>query len=825
MSRSILAPLAGQTWSAARELGVWPSWVGSAVAALAVAIAYFLAARLSLLLLAEPDGVAIFWPAAGVASGILIGVGPAARWPVVIGVAASTLVANLLGDRNLWSSIFFAVANAVEAVVVAGLIERFHGSPFQLNQLQRVVGLFVAAAVGTLLSGSVGTVGFALFHSSTASIPTIWLHWVASDALGIITVAPLAIGIASLTRNPPPRRELTEGALALTVAAVLCATLVFLPNQPWTFELAIAALSPLVVWIAARLRPAFTAIATFMFAITIVWTTIFSIGIFGDARLPLDERVLSAQATILATSFGAMVLAALFSERRLHESAIVERELRLQEALRAGGVMTFDWNIAAGEVRHSQNAEQILGIPSGQPQDSAVWLEQIHPDDRPRVLECLSRARPDAALHAVTFRYLRPDSAGEVWLEQVAVSQFNSAGKPARVHGLTTDVTARKRFEQEISKAQKSAELANRAKSSFLAAASHDLRQPLQTLRFLQGSLEQQLPHSEARKLVAGMGRSLETMSSILSSLLDVNQLETGNLRPSIGEFALNDIFDSIAADFARPVEESGLRWRLVRSGVMVRSDKRMLEEILRNLLSNAIRYTDGGTIVLGCRRRDDKARIEVWDSGVGMTEDQLPHIFEEYYQGAAGEQRGGFGLGLAIVKRLAGLLDHRIDVRSVPGKGTQISVEVPLVQTRKGEPQQRRSSVDDVALLARSVLILEDETSVRTAVVRFLKAKGIGTVVTASVDDALALINQQGIRPDLLLSDYNLRGSVDGVEGIKALRAALGWNVPAIVMTGDVRSKTVEAIAESNILVLIKPFLVDDLLHLMTRPRQAREA
>ena len=811
--------------SAVREFGVRQSWVAAAIAAPVVAIGYFLAARLSLYLLAQPDGVAVFWPAAGVASGILIGAGAGARWSVVIGVAAATVVANLLGDRNLSSSIFFAAANALEAVAVAGLIGRFYGSPFELDQLQRVLGLFLAAIAGTMLSGFVGTIGFVLFHKSIASIPTIWAHWVASDALGIVTVAPPAIGLASLIRRPPPRREIMEGALALAVVALLCASMAFLPNQPWTFELAIALLSPLVVWIAARLGPGVTAIATFMYAITIVWTTIFSIGIFGDPRLPLDERILSAQATILATSFGALVLAALFSERRLHEGAIVERELRLQDALRAGGVMTFDWDIAAGRVRYSQNVEQILGIRSGQPLESSTWLEQIHPDDRPQLAEFLARAGPGAASHAVTFRYLRPDGNGEVWLEQVAVTQFDPAGKPARVHGLTTDVTVRKRSEQEISKARKSAELADRAKSSFLAAASHDLRQPLQTLRFLQGSLERQALHGEGRQLVAGMGRSLETMSSMLSSLLDVNQLESGSLRPSISEFALNDMFDSITVDFDRPIEESGLSWRLVRSAVSVRSDRRMLEQMLRNLLSNAIRYTDGGRIVLGCRRAGANVRIEVWDNGVGISQDQLPHIFEEYYQGAEGLQRGGFGLGLAIVRRLASLLDHRIDVRSEPGKGTRFSIEVPRGQTRISAPGGAVNPAGDADLAIGKVLIIEDETSVRTAVVRFLKAKGIGAVVAASVEEALALITQRDVRPDLLLSDYNLRGSVDGVEGIGALRAALGWNVPAIVMTGDTRSKTVEAIAANDILMLIKPFLVEELLHLMTRTDLRRQA
>jgi len=181
---------------------------------------------------------------------------------------------------------------------------------------------------------------------------------------------------------------------------------------------------------------------------------------------------------------------------------------------------------------------------------------------------------------------------------------------------------------------------ADRAKSSFLAAASHDLRQPLQTLRMLQGTLEWHHPHGEARKIVADMGHSLDTMSSMLSSLLDINQLESGKLSPSKSDFRIDDIFDSMAADFSLLVEEKGLQWRLVRSAVTVHSDKRMMEEILRNLLSNAIRYTDRGKILVGCRRSGDKVRIEVWDSGVGIAQDQLPYIFEEYFQGAIDEVR-----------------------------------------------------------------------------------------------------------------------------------------------------------------------------------------
>ena len=203
-----LGTAAKETVISTRQLLAGPVRV---IWAIGVALAYFVTARLSLALLEPADGVAVFWPAAGVASGILIALGPAAQWPVVVGVVAATIAANLLGDRNIGSSVFSAVANAGDAVIVAGLIHRFCGSPFNLNELRRVLALFAAAAVSTSLSGIMGTVGFVLFHGSAASPPVIWFHWFSSDAIGIIAVAPFAIGLASFARNLPPRREIAEG--------------------------------------------------------------------------------------------------------------------------------------------------------------------------------------------------------------------------------------------------------------------------------------------------------------------------------------------------------------------------------------------------------------------------------------------------------------------------------------------------------------------------------------------------------------------------------------------------------------------------------------
>ena len=202
-------------------------WAGLIALAAAVGISYFLAARLSLALLTKPEGVAVFWPAAGVAAGVLIALGPRARWPVVVGTMAATILANLFGDRNLWSAVLFAACNAGEAVLTAWIIERVYGAGFRLGRLRHVLGLFAAAMVGTALSAVGGTAGIRLFHNADAPLFATWQQWFASDALGIITVAPLLIEFAALPRDRPPRSEIIEGVLAVSSLALVCALAVF----------------------------------------------------------------------------------------------------------------------------------------------------------------------------------------------------------------------------------------------------------------------------------------------------------------------------------------------------------------------------------------------------------------------------------------------------------------------------------------------------------------------------------------------------------------------------------------------------------------------
>jgi PAS domain S-box-containing protein len=434
-------------WQLSAFPGAPRRWVISIGLAVAVGVAYFLSARLSLVLLTKPDGVAVFWPAAGVAAGVLIALGPAARLPVVAGAMTATILANLSGDRTVWSAVVFAACNAGEAVLVAGLIEYYFGSTFSLGRLRHVLGLLAAAIVGTAVSGIGGTAGYVFFHNSMTPVLTIWRHWFTSDALGIVTVAPLLIGLVSAARDPPPRSEVIEGAVALVALTFLSGVIIFLPREAWATVVPIAALFPLLLWLAARCRPVFAAAAAFIVAVTIVWTTTFSIGIFGDAHFPIAERILSAQAGILAVSLCALVLAALFAERRQHEAVLMESEARLQEALTAGAVTAFDWDVRTGSSRRSANAAQILGFDAQQAFTTTQFLERVHPDDRARFKAHVRGVRPESPSYAVTFRFIRPDGR-EVWLEETSNAEFDTARRLARVKGLTLDITERKHAEE-----------------------------------------------------------------------------------------------------------------------------------------------------------------------------------------------------------------------------------------------------------------------------------------------------------------------------------------------------------------------------------------
>jgi signal transduction histidine kinase len=291
-------------------------WVRGIGLASAIGLAYFVAADFSVRLIVEPEGVAVFWPAAGISSGILIAFGRSAPWPVLGGVVAATLSTHLIISDPLWAGIALGVCNAAEALVTAGLIQHYYGASFGLVRVRYVISLVAVAIAGTAVSGIGGAVVYRLLQGPSASMLNTWQHWFASDAVGIIAVAPLVIGLTAIVRRPPALSEVVEGMLALAALAVTAAFIISMRREVWETLFPITWLFPILLWLAARCEPSFSAVGAFLVSMTIVWTTILGKGHFGDPSRPITDRVLGAQAGILVVAFSAYVLAALFAERR-----------------------------------------------------------------------------------------------------------------------------------------------------------------------------------------------------------------------------------------------------------------------------------------------------------------------------------------------------------------------------------------------------------------------------------------------------------------------------------------------------------------------------
>jgi PAS domain S-box-containing protein len=612
-------------------------WMSSAWLAVVVGSVYILAAKLSLALL-TPDGVAVFWPAAGIAAGALIALGPRARWAVVVGTMVATIVANLLGDRNLPSAIVFALCNAGEAVLAAGLIQRYFGSPFSLDRLRHVLGLLAAAIVATAVSGIGGTLGFAWFHGGTSLLAT-WQDWFASDALGIVTIAPLVIGLASAAREPPARRETIEGLVALALLIVLSVVVIALPPETWTTVVPIALLFPVLLWLAARCQPVFAAAAAFIVTLAIVWTTTIGIGHFGDPGLPMADRVLAARFGILADALCAYVLAALFAERRQHTAALADSETRLQEALTAGAVTTFVWDAGTGSSQRSANAAQMLGFDPQQTLTSGDFLARIDPNDRERFKAAVRGVKPERPAYSVTFRFRHPDGR-DVWLEETARAEFDAVGRLVRMKGLTLDVTARKRSEDEQS--QLVAALDHRVKTLLarVAALAKDTRRG-------GGSLD-------------AYGQALDRR---VQSMADAHALLSQNRWHGV------DLAELVRRQLAPYATDASTTIAGPNVTLTVAATQ-ALAMVLHELVTNAARYGALST---------PHGRVEVsWDHGHGDDAANLSIEWREIGGPAvAGSPDGKYGVGI-IRDLIPHELGGAVDLAFAPG-GVCCKIEISL--------------------------------------------------------------------------------------------------------------------------------------------------
>jgi two-component system CheB/CheR fusion protein len=385
------------------------------------------------------------------------------------------------------------------------------------------------------------------------------------------------------------------------------------------------------------------------------------------------------------------------------------------------------------------------------------------------------------------------------------------------------DITDQKLAAEALLSARVTADRANLGKSRFLASASHDLRQPLQTIRLLRGLLEQKISDTEALELLNRLDDAVTAMADILNTLLDINEIESGVVRPNVVNFPVAGLLERLGAEFAFHAKADRLEWRVVRSSLSVRSDPRLLEQMIRNLLSNALKYTAKnhersapGRVLMGCRRQSGKLLLQVWDTGPGIPDAQLGAIFEEFYQvdNPARERRNGLGLGLSIVRRLADLLGHPVRVESRVGSGSVFTIELPLAHGSPNRPLVPSTANARKPTNASTILLVEDDPTTRELLEMLLVGAGYNVAAAPDGWTALDMATTGVVHPDLVIADFNLPNGATGVETIAQLRQRLRFELPAIVLTGDIAATTLREIANNDCRHLAKPVDTKELLH-----------
>jgi PAS domain S-box-containing protein len=416
---------------------------------------------------------------------------------------------------------------------------------------------------------------------------------------------------------------------------------------------------------------------------------------------------------------------------------------------------------------------------------------------------------------------------------EISLSPIEDVGRTL-VAAAIRDVTDRKRVEAELIMARETAEAAraladqardiadraNQGKSRFLATASHDLRQPLQTLELLNGALRRRATDHYAIEALSQQEQAIGAMSRLLNALLDISKLESGAIRPEPTDFAVAAMFEELRMEFASIAANKGLRLEVESCQDAVYSDPSLVEQILRNLVSNAVKYTRVGWVRLRCLHEASLIRIEVLDTGVGIAPEQLPYIYDEFYQVGVptNSSRDGYGLGLSIVQRLVKLLTLKLDVRSEVGRGSAFSLVLPA-STGHDVAADRTSSRTPVSgaqpIGEARVLVVEDNVSVRRATCLLLELEGYHVTPVASLSEALQHI-RKGHGVDLLITDYHLSDGETGMQVITTLREILGISLKAVITTGDTSSAIKLLPRDPYLRITSKPIQAEELLTML---------
>jgi Na+/proline symporter/signal transduction histidine kinase len=584
-------------------------------------------------------------------------------------------------------------------------------------------------------------------------------------------------------------------------------------------------------------------------------------GINLEPKAEADFELLRFTEHLLASAIGAassrLVLSLLLRKRTLSTRSALKllddanaaihynREI-LQTALDhvRQGIAVFDkhlsllcWNRQFGEIlalpaeltRVGTPLDQIIRfnaqrIARAEPTDALVrecmtryvggagpFLERF--TDRDMIIEVLANPMPDGGM-VTTFTDITPSVKAAEQLERANESL------EMRVQERTEQLT---RANTELGRAKAEAEQANVSKTRFLAAASHDILQPLNAARLYVTTLAERYSGDNAR-LVDNIEASLDAMEEIFGALLEISRLDSGAMRPEIVDFGVEELLRQLEVEFAPLAREKGLKLQFMPCALAVRSDRRLLRRLLQNLVSNAVKYTPHGRVLVGCRRAGELLHIRVYDTGLGIPASKTVAIFQEFHRLDQGAKVArGLGLGLSIVERIARILDHKVSVDSVPGRGSRFSIAVPrsaiapLIPARVSTP-----AGDHVQVFSMTVLCVDNDVSILDGMEMLLGGWGCRVLKAPSLDDAIAAVVQAKVSPDGLLVDYHL-GAEDGINAICELRRLFGPDLAALLITADRTPQLRELARTRDIQVLYKPLKPAALRALLSQWRVQR--
>jgi len=572
----------------------------------------------------------------------------------------------------------------------------------------------------------------------------------------------------------------------------------------------------------------------------------FVVHLQGDRWIQVSDRSMEQGRTaILHTDITEMV-----REQRLQRDQILGRQARMVRATidhMSQGICTFDAQHLL--VTSNSRFRELLSLPFQLTQDGAAldeilrflevdildgrllrrqlipWLHRS--DDRATlelevrrsdglIMTASCRRLPDGGFVASFTDVTEERRAAEALARSKATLELRVAERTSALTDANQELVSRsqqqERAEAEMRAAKEAAEAANLSKTRFLAAASHDLLQPLNAAKLFISNLQATDLEEGQAAIASSLKRSFNSVESILDALLDISRLDASGAEFTVQPFALNRIFESLKEEFELIAAAKGLEFAVVPTSLVVQSDMIYLQRIIRNLMSNAVKYTPRGKILLGCRHRGDEVVIGVMDTGPGIADSDMSRIFEEFQRlecgGPEQDQDQGMGLGLSFVERACRQLGHRLDLVSQVGRGTGFFVAVPRADREQppaaqdAEERQPGDAIEFDALVA----LVENDQEVMSAMVGTLERWGISVIPATSTEALLAAVAEVGVPPDVIIADYHLNGSDTGLRSIAALREAAGQRIPGILVTAD-RSKQLQRGArQMEVEVLTKP-------------------